>query len=114
MTFSLDRDVDDSRVQTVGKYSKNIDFPDAPITGFRNYIQLATNLFCGTTRIHEFLREILDKVVTYYDAMIASPRNWQKYIEGTNGCKTASCENMTMSRPITLLVRQFPALATTG
>jgi len=76
MTFSLDRDVDDSRVQTVGKYSKNIDFAGTPITDFRNYIQLATNLFCGTARIHEFLREILDKVFTYYDAMTPSPRNW--------------------------------------
>jgi len=77
MTFSLDRDVDDYRVQTAGQYSKNIDFAGTPITDFRNYIQLATNLFCGTARIHEFLREILDKVVTYYDAMTASPRNWQ-------------------------------------
>ncbi|PGH03119.1 hypothetical protein AJ79_07446 [Helicocarpus griseus UAMH5409] len=69
MRFWLDKGIDGFRVDTVNKYSKHVDFPDAPITDLKNYIQPARHLFCNGPRIHEFLREMHDEVLSHYDVM---------------------------------------------
>lgn len=69
MRFWLDRGVDGFRVDTANKYSKHTDFPDAPITDPKSYIQPAADLFCNGPRIHEFLREMNEKVLSHYDAV---------------------------------------------
>ncbi|KAK2735720.1 alpha-glucosidase mal12 [Onygenales sp. PD_40] len=69
MRFWLDKGVDGFRVDTVNKYSKHIDFQDAPITDLKSYIQPARHLFCNGPRIHEFLTEMHDQVYSNYDVM---------------------------------------------
>ncbi|PGG98536.1 hypothetical protein AJ80_09515 [Polytolypa hystricis UAMH7299] len=70
MRFWLDRGVDGFRVDTVNKYSKHVDFPDAPITDANHYIQPAADLFCNGPRIHEFVQEMNEQVLDHYDAPV--------------------------------------------
>ncbi|KAH1561493.1 hypothetical protein KXX44_005141 [Aspergillus fumigatus] len=64
--FWLDRGVDGFRVDTVNKYSKRTDFPDAPVTDPKSYIQPAVEMWCNGPRIHEFLREMYDEALAPY------------------------------------------------
>lgn len=56
--FWLDKGVDGFRVDTVNKYSKHTNFPDAPITDPKSDIQPAVQMWCNGPRIHEFLKEM--------------------------------------------------------
>ncbi|KAK9323790.1 glycoside hydrolase superfamily [Lipomyces orientalis] len=87
MRFWLDRGVDGFRVDTVNKYSKHVDFPDAPIVDPSNFIQPATHLYCNGPRIHEFIREMHDKVLSNYDvftvgelSLTPDPKHVLKYV----------------------------------
>lgn len=69
MRFWLDRGVDGFRVDTVNKYSKPLEFHDAIITDPNHYEQPAAYMFCNGPRIHEFVKEMHDKVLSQYDCM---------------------------------------------
>ncbi|KAL3472744.1 glycoside hydrolase superfamily [Aspergillus californicus] len=68
--FWLDRGVDGFRVDTVNKYSKHTDFPDAPITDPKSYIQPAIGMWCNGPRIHEFIREMYDDALEPYGDVV--------------------------------------------
>ncbi|KAB8271274.1 glycoside hydrolase superfamily [Aspergillus minisclerotigenes] len=68
--FWLDKGVDGFRVDTVNKYSKHTDFPDAPVTDPKSYIQPAIQMWCNGPRIHEFLREIYDDALQPYGDVV--------------------------------------------
>ncbi|KAE8385405.1 alpha-glucosidase mal12 [Aspergillus alliaceus] len=68
--FWLDKGVDGFRVDTVNKYSKYTDFPDAPITDPKSFIQPAIQMWCNGPRIHEFLREMYDDVLQPYGDVV--------------------------------------------
>ncbi|KAL4748206.1 hypothetical protein BDW72DRAFT_195978 [Aspergillus terricola var. indicus] len=68
--FWLDRGVDGFRVDTVNKYSKYTDFPDAPITDPKSYIQPAIGMWCNGPRIHEFIREMHDEALEPYGDVV--------------------------------------------
>ncbi|KAK4205579.1 putative alpha-glucosidase [Triangularia verruculosa] len=69
MRFWLDRGVDGFRIDTINKYSKRTDFPDAPITFPGQPNQPAPEMWCNGPRIHEFIREMQEKVLTPYHAL---------------------------------------------
>ncbi|CZR67480.1 probable alpha-glucosidase (maltase) [Phialocephala subalpina] len=69
MEFWLKRGVDGFRIDTVNMYSKGTSFPDAPITDPGVFEQPAPGLFCNGPRMHEFLREMNQKVLSKYDTM---------------------------------------------
>ncbi|KAK1832352.1 alpha-glucosidase, partial [Podospora conica] len=69
MRFWLDRGVDGFRVDTVNMYSKGDEFLDAPIIDPAFYEQPAWLYYANGPRMHEFLREMNDKVLKYYDAV---------------------------------------------
>ncbi|KAL2848194.1 glycoside hydrolase superfamily [Aspergillus pseudodeflectus] len=68
--FWLDKGVDGFRVDTVNKYSKYTDFPDAPITDPKSYIQPAIGMWCNGPRIHEFIREMYDEALEPYGDVV--------------------------------------------
>ncbi|OQD61576.1 hypothetical protein PENPOL_c016G07672 [Penicillium polonicum] len=86
--FWLDKGVDGFRVDTVNKYSKHTNFPDAPITDPKSYIQPAIGMWCNGPRIHEFLREMYDEsFAPYGDVMTVGelantpdPKNVLEYV----------------------------------
>ncbi|KAK3494334.1 alpha-glucosidase [Neurospora hispaniola] len=69
MRFWLDKGVDGFRVDCVNMYSKSTDFLDAPIVDSRFYEQPAWCYYANGPRMHEFLREMNEKVLNRYDAM---------------------------------------------
>ncbi|KAK3387934.1 glycoside hydrolase family 13 protein [Podospora didyma] len=69
MRFWLDRGVDGFRIDTVNKYSKRTDFPNAPITFPDAPHQPAPEMWCNGPRIHEFIREMNTQVLTPYNAV---------------------------------------------
>lgn len=68
MEFWLDRGVDGFRVDTVNMYSKQQDFPDAPIIDPRAPYQPAGLLYCNGPRMHEFLGE-MNTILSRYGAI---------------------------------------------
>ncbi|KAL3484727.1 glycoside hydrolase superfamily [Aspergillus germanicus] len=68
--FWLEKGVDGFRVDTVNKYSKYTDFPDAPITDPKSYIQPAIPMWCNGPRIHEFIREMYDEALEPYGDVV--------------------------------------------
>jgi len=88
MRFWLDKGVDGFRVDTVNmlvirlqlgqsweltwretRYSKGVEFLDAPIIDPEFYEQPAWLYYANGPRMHEFLREMNDKVLKHYDAV---------------------------------------------
>ncbi|MCJ1230229.1 hypothetical protein MMC12_006901 [Toensbergia leucococca] len=70
MTFWLDKGLDGFRVDTVNMYSKGLELPDAPVSDNTSEWQVAHSLFCNGPRMHEFLREMNQKILSNYDTMI--------------------------------------------
>ncbi|KAI8582035.1 hypothetical protein K450DRAFT_171426 [Umbelopsis ramanniana AG] len=70
MKFWLDLGVDGFRVDTVNMYSKVLPFKDAPIEVSTDEFQPAQMLFCNGPRMHEFLTEMNDQVLSNYDTMM--------------------------------------------
>ncbi|KAL4931356.1 glycoside hydrolase family 13 protein [Aspergillus undulatus] len=68
--FWLDRGIDGFRVDTVNKYSKYTDFPDAPITDPKSYIQPAIGMWCNGPRIHEFIQEMYNEALEPYGDIV--------------------------------------------
>lgn len=69
MRFWLDRGVDGFRIDTVNMYSKGNEFPDAKINDHTSEFQMQPDLFCNGPRMHEFLQEMKEKVLSKYDCM---------------------------------------------
>jgi oligo-1,6-glucosidase len=69
MRFWLDRGIDGFRVDTVNKYSKPLEFKDVVITDPENYEQPSAHIYCNGPRIHEFVKEMHDEVLSKYDMM---------------------------------------------
>ncbi|KAJ9156378.1 Glycoside hydrolase family 13 protein [Pleurostoma richardsiae] len=69
MRFWLDRGVDGFRIDTVNKYSKRTDFPDAPVTCPGVPDQPAPEMWCNGPRIHEFIHEMNEKVLAPHGAV---------------------------------------------
>jgi oligo-1,6-glucosidase len=69
MRFWLDRGIDGFRIDTVNKYSKRIDFPDAPVTCPTVPHQPAPEMWCNGPRIHEFIHEMQTQVLAPYKAV---------------------------------------------
>ncbi|KAK4149355.1 glycoside hydrolase superfamily [Chaetomidium leptoderma] len=69
MRFWLDRGIDGFRIDTVNKYSKRTDFPDAPITCPDALHQPAPEMWCNGPRIHEFIHEMQTQVLGPYNAV---------------------------------------------
>lgn len=67
--FWLDRGVDGFRVDTANMYSKPAQFVDAPIVDPTSPYQRSVKDWCNGPRIHEFWKEINDKVLFSYDIM---------------------------------------------
>ncbi|KAK0637221.1 alpha-glucosidase [Bombardia bombarda] len=67
MRFWLDKGVDGFRIDCVNMYSKGVEFLDAPIVDERFYEQPAWMFYCNGPRIHEFLREMNEQVLSHYD-----------------------------------------------
>jgi glycosidase len=64
--FWLDKGIDGFRVDTVNRYSKRVDFVDAPVTDPADETQLAFHNFTNGPRIHEYISE-MRAVLDEYD-----------------------------------------------
>ncbi|KAF2007075.1 glycoside hydrolase family 13 protein [Amniculicola lignicola CBS 123094] len=73
MRFWLDKGIDGFRVDTVNKYSKHVNFPDAPITDRKSFIQPAAQFWCNGPRIHEFIKEMNGDVLAKYSTYDGQP-----------------------------------------
>ncbi|KAF2464715.1 alpha-glucosidase-like protein maltase [Lindgomyces ingoldianus] len=71
--FWLDKGIDGFRVDTVNKYSKHVDFPDAPVTDSNAFIQPAAQFWCNGPRIHEFIKEMNTTVLSEYTTYDGQP-----------------------------------------
>jgi oligo-1,6-glucosidase len=69
MRFWLDKGVDGFRIDCVNMYSKGLEYEDAPIFNPQWYEQPAWMIYCNGPRMHEFLREMNEKVLNHYDAV---------------------------------------------
>lgn len=69
MRFWLDLGCDGFRVDTVNMYSKFLDFPDAKILDPDSEYQFASDYYSNGPRLHEFLSEMNEKVLSTYDCM---------------------------------------------
>lgn len=65
MRFWLDKGVDGFRMDVIPLISKRKGYPDAPDFGFRKIIE---DIYANGPRVHEFLREMNQKVIRQYDA----------------------------------------------
>ncbi|KAF2644671.1 alpha-glucosidase-like protein maltase [Massarina eburnea CBS 473.64] len=73
MQFWLDRGIDGFRVDTVNKYSKVVQFPDAPVTDPTSDVQPAAQFWCNGPRIHEFIKEMHTEVLSKYRTYDGQP-----------------------------------------
>jgi oligo-1,6-glucosidase len=69
MRFWLDRGVDGFRMDSVNLLSKAPGLPDAPISRVGAAYQPAFEHFVNGPRMHEWLREMNDEVLSRYDVM---------------------------------------------
>ena len=69
MHFWLRKGVDGFRVDTVNMYSKAPGLPDASVVDLHSFDQPASSLYCNGPRMHEFLREMNQKVLSLYGAI---------------------------------------------
>ncbi|ORY59755.1 glycoside hydrolase superfamily [Pseudomassariella vexata] len=90
MRFWLDRGVDGFRIDTVNKYSKRTEYVDAPVTDPQSDSQPAPEMWCNGPRIHEFIREMNQKVLAPYNAVsvgelsnMASPHDVIPYVSAS-------------------------------
>ncbi len=65
MRFWLDKGVDGFRMDVIPLISKREGYPNAPDVGFRKIIE---DVYANGPNLHEYLREMNDKVISQYDA----------------------------------------------
>ncbi|KAL8284186.1 hypothetical protein RQP46_004935 [Phenoliferia psychrophenolica] len=66
IVFWLEKGVDGFRIDTVNKFSKHLDFPDAEVVDPNNPCQPARHYFNNGPRIHEFIAEMKEKAFKPY------------------------------------------------
>ncbi|EKM75213.1 hypothetical protein AGABI1DRAFT_123320 [Agaricus bisporus var. burnettii JB137-S8] len=69
MKFWLDRGCDGFRMDVINLISKTDGLPDAPISAPGEFYQPASMYFANGPRVHEFLKEMNEKVLSRYDIM---------------------------------------------
>ncbi len=65
MRFWLDRGIDGFRMDVINMISKNLEFPDGSPTA--REVPCGTEHYINGPRVHEFLREMHDEVLSHYD-----------------------------------------------
>lgn len=66
LRFWLDKGIDGFRMDVIPCISKQLDFPDADLSNFHHVIE---NLYSNGPRVHEFLQELHQDVLSHYDIM---------------------------------------------
>lgn len=66
MKFWFDKGIDGFRMDVIPFISKRLDFPPATSD---NYMDTVSNIYANGPRIHEFLKEMYDKVTSQYDVL---------------------------------------------
>ncbi|CAJ2507061.1 Uu.00g082470.m01.CDS01 [Anthostomella pinea] len=134
MRFWLDRGVDGFRVDCVNMYSKGTELPDAPVVDAGVFEQPSWSIHANGPRMHEFLREMNEMVLSRYDTMTvgelphtpdadhvlryvsAGDRQMDMvfqfdftFIAGTDAWTTAFCENHDQGRSVSRYGSDDPA-----
>lgn len=88
MRFWLERGVDGFRIDCVNMYSKRVNFEDAPIVDAGVFEQPAWTEYANGPRMHEFLREMNEQVLSKYDTVTVGelphtpdPRHVLQYVD---------------------------------
>ncbi|KAI9840138.1 MAG: hypothetical protein M1837_001899 [Sclerophora amabilis] len=76
MLFWLERGACGFRMDVINLISKDQSFPDAPISVPDQKYQLGTKFFANGPRLHEYLREIHQKVLSKYDTITVGEMPW--------------------------------------
>ena len=66
MKFWLDKGVDGFRMDVISLISKDINFPD---THHKDFYDIINHVYANGTRVHEFIREMHEQVLSHYDVM---------------------------------------------
>ena len=66
MKFWLDKGVDGFRMDVISLISKDTNFPD---THHKDFYDIINHVYANGTRVHEFIREMYEKVLSHYDIM---------------------------------------------
>jgi glycosidase len=69
LRFWLDRGASGFRMDVINLISKDQRFPDAEVTNPKQKYQIGDKYFANGPRLHEFLREMNDKVLSKYDTI---------------------------------------------
>lgn len=64
--FWLDKGIDGFRMDVISLISKRLDFEDTP---YENFVDTIKHIYSNGPRVHEFIREMYDKVLSHYDVM---------------------------------------------
>ncbi|KAH6689630.1 family 13 glycoside hydrolase, partial [Plectosphaerella plurivora] len=78
MRFWLDRGVDGFRIDSMNLMSKHPDLPDAPITRPDAEFQPGHKYYASGPRMHEYIREMREKVLDHYDCMTVGELGFTK------------------------------------
>ncbi|KAI5787196.1 glycoside hydrolase family 13 protein [Geopyxis carbonaria] len=78
MKFWLDKSVDGFRMDVINMISKTPGLPDAPVVFPDQPWQPADQLFINGPRLHEFLKDLREKVLSKYDIMTVGEMPWLK------------------------------------
>lgn len=66
MKFWLEKGIDGFRMDVIPLISKQLDFADTDYTSFPEIVQ---HVYSNGPRVHEFLQEMVDRVIRHYDVM---------------------------------------------
>ncbi|KAH7303897.1 family 13 glycoside hydrolase [Stachybotrys elegans] len=78
MEFWLDKGVDGFRIDSMNLMSKHPDLPDAPATNPDTEFQSGAMYFASGPRMHEYIREMREKVFDKYDCMTVGELGFTK------------------------------------
>ncbi|MDA7026825.1 alpha-glucosidase [Bacillus sp. CLL-7-23] len=73
MKFWMDKGIDGWRMDVIGSISKHTDFPDYQTTDNRRYI--VGDYHANGPRLHEFIQEMNQEVLSHYDCMTVGEAN---------------------------------------
>ncbi|KAF4468917.1 alpha-glucosidase (maltase) [Fusarium albosuccineum] len=78
MVFWLDKGADGFRIDSMNLMSKHPDLPDAPITRPGSEFQPGHKYYASGPRMHEYIREMREKVLDKYDCMTVGELGFTK------------------------------------
>ncbi|KAF4448975.1 putative alpha-glucosidase (maltase) [Fusarium austroafricanum] len=78
MKFWLDKGADGFRIDSMNLMSKHPDLPDAPITRPGAEFQPGDKYFASGPRMHEYIKEMREKVIDKYDCMTVGELGFTK------------------------------------